>query len=189
MIEIERKYTIDKNSAEQLKKKALKRIGIIQWYLTNKKNEIERIRLQIIKENVGLIKKWKYAYKANTNIPHEKIEEEKDYIQQDLKELFNKEMVIKVRYIIRENPEIVLDEFVEIEGLKYNIKEKNLLEIEMKETKKYTKKDFEEILKKEKIKILRDVTEDYKYYNNNIANKLEKSKNLDELIEVLKWKI
>ncbi|GAB6188357.1 hypothetical protein JCM30566_00960 [Marinitoga arctica] len=188
-IEIERKYTLDEVEAEKLKNKSIKKIGIIQWYLKSSENEIERVRLQLMKKNNEIIKKWNYAYKANTDIPHEKIEKEKEYIPNNINELYEKKVVIKIRYIIKNNPEIVLDEFIEIFGLKYNIPEKYLLEIEMKEIKKYYKENFDEILEKEKIKILKDVTEDYRYYNNNIANKLENYKNLKELIEVLKWRI
>ncbi|WP_165146095.1 hypothetical protein [Marinitoga sp. 38H-ov] len=188
MIEIERKYIVDDKVAKKLIDRSKKKIGIVQWYLRNEKNEIERVRLQIILKNNELIKKWNYAYKANTNIPHEKIEKEKKYIPKNINELFNKEMIIKVRYIIKENPEIVLDEFIELDDLKYNIDEKYLLEIEMKDIKKYTKNDFINILKEENIEVLSDVTEDYRYYNNNIANK-KKNKGLNEIIEVLKWRI
>lgn len=188
-IEIERKYLVDENEANKLKKISVDKIGIIQWYLRSSQDEIERVRLQLRKENNEVIRKWNYAYKANTDIPHEKIEKEKDYVPESMDVLFNKKMVIKIRYIIKENPEIVLDEFVEIPGLEYNIPEKYLLEIEMKKIRKYTESDFDEILKKEKIKILEDVTEDYRYYNNNIANKVRRNLDLKELIEVLKWRI
>ncbi|KLO22725.1 hypothetical protein X275_05115 [Marinitoga sp. 1197] len=189
MLEIERKYTINEKEAIKLKDKSIKKIGIIQWYIKNTRDEIERVRLQIIKDNNKLIKKWNFAYKANTEIPHEKIEKEENYIPKDIKQLFNKKMVIKIRHVIKENPEIVLDEFINVEGLEYNIKEKYLLEIEMKEIKKYTPEDFFKILREEKIKILKDVTEDYRYYNNNIANRISRNINLLEILEVLKWKI
>lgn len=187
MIEIERKYIIDNNVANNLIKKAKKKIGIVQWYLVNKKDEIERVRLKL--ENKGLIEKWNYAYKANTEIPHEKIEKEKKYVPDSIDELFEKEMIVKMRYIIKENPEIVLDEFIELEGLTYNIQEKYLLEIEMKDIKKYTKDDFDKILKDEGIELISDATEDYRYYNNNIANKINRKISLNEIIEVLKWRM
>ncbi|WP_129409928.1 hypothetical protein [Marinitoga lauensis] len=135
------------------------------------------------------MKKWNYAYKANTEIPHEKIEREKEYFPENIERLFEKKMVIKVRYIMNENPEIVLDEFIEVGGMKYNISEKYLLEIEMKHIKKYDKEDFENELKNKDINIIRDVTEDYKYYNNNIASKPDRYIDLNEIIEVLKWRI
>ncbi|WGS65376.1 hypothetical protein [Marinitoga aeolica] len=188
-IEIERKYIIDTEEAEKLKNKSIKKIGIIQWYLRSEENEIERVRLQLIKKNNKIIKKWNYAYKANTKIPHKKIEKERNYIPRDINILFDKKMVIKIRYVIKENPEIVIDEFVKIEGLHYNIDEKNLLEIEMKEIKEYNVEDFLNELKKENIKIIKDVTENYKYYNNNIASKPDMRIDLNEIIEVLKWRI
>jgi CYTH domain-containing protein len=188
-IEIERKFIVDEAESDKLKKRSIKKIGIIQWYLKSEENEIERVRLQLIRENGEIIEKWNYAYKANTNIPHVKIENEKDYVTKNIDDLFNKKMVVKIRYIIKENPEIVLDEFVEFEYLHYNINEKYLLEIEMKEIKEYNTEDFLNELKKENIKIIKDVTEDYKYYNNNIATKSEKDLKLKEILEVLKWKI
>lgn len=188
-IEIERKYIIDETEANKLKGRSIKKIGIIQWYLRSEENEIERIRLQLIRKNGEIIEKWNYAYKANTDIPHVKIENEKDYFIENITELFNKKMVVKIRHVIKENPEIVLDEFIEFEYLHYNINERYLLEIEMKDIKKYNTEDFLNELKRENIKIMKDVTEDYKYYNNNIAMKSVKALGLKEILEVLKWKI
>ncbi|AEX85302.1 hypothetical protein Marpi_0886 [Marinitoga piezophila KA3] len=187
-IEIERKYIISNDESEELIKKAIKKIGIVQWYIRDDINEIERYRLSIIKNNKDYDYKWTYAYKANTKIAHEKIEKERVEKPQELENLIKYKMVAKIRYMINDNPEIVVDEFVDFNKIRYNIEEKFLLEIEMKEEKKYKKEDFEEVLKKFDIETIKDVTEDFKYYNNRIAV-VAKNIILNEIIEKIKEKL
>ncbi|WP_165974179.1 hypothetical protein [Marinitoga lauensis] len=51
-IEIERKYIINDEEAEKLKNRSIKKIGIIQWYIKSEENEIERVRLQLIRKKI-----------------------------------------------------------------------------------------------------------------------------------------
>ena len=182
--EIERKYLLkDREQIERLKHNSIKRMGIIQWY-EETENPQERIRLTIsYDEVIGHTHVWEKATKTLTDNSEERFETKNflDPRRVNLSDLENKKNVVKIRYLIKKKPEIVLDEFLEIDN-KDILKPKNsypgeyYLEIEIKEDKD-NKDDsyFENELKGIGLKItdVKDLTEDKSYQNFYKAKKRE----------------
>lgn len=178
MTEVERKYIIKDVSEkiDKLKRKSLKKIGIIQWYENSEELE-ERIRLTISYDKViGHTYFWEKTTKKPTNNPQERIEDEKTLDPRkgiNLSDFENKKSVFKIRYILKEDPEIVLDEFLKIdnsnnlESIK-NPYEGYYLEIEERQHKC----DFEQELKNLNLELgidLEDVTGKAEYKNSQRA--------------------
>jgi len=178
MIESERKYlikNIDKK-VDKLKKNSIKKVGIIQWYEDDKETE-ERTRLTIFYDKIiGHTHLWEKTTKKPTKDPQKRIEDEKildPRKEVNLSDFENKKSVVKIRYILKENPEIVLDEFLEIDNSK-DFKsitkpiKRYLLEIEERQNEC----DFDKELKDlglELGKDLEDVTENKEYKNIQMA--------------------
>ncbi len=180
--EIEKKYSLeDREKIERLKRNSIKKTGIIQWY-EETENPQKRIRLTIsYDEVIGHTHVWEKATKKLTDNPEERFETE-DFLDPrkdiNLSDLENKKNVVKIRYLIKENPEIVLDEFLEIDN-KDIFKPKNddpglyYLEIETKENKDDSY--FENELKSIGLEItdVRDLTKERSYQNFYKAKKRE----------------
>ncbi|HEU23543.1 hypothetical protein [Athalassotoga sp.] len=183
--ENERKYLLeDREKIERLKHNSVKKIGIIQWY-EETENPQERKRITIsYDEVIGHTHVWEKTTKTLTDDPEDRLET-KDCLDPrkdiNLSDLENKKNVVKIRYIIKENPEIVLDEFLQIDS-KDILKPKNddpglyYLEIETKEDKD-NKDDsyFENELKGIglEIKDVKDLTKEKSYQNFYKAEKRE----------------
>ena len=121
--EIERKYLLSQNAAEKLLNefKDAKTVGIAQWYdeEANEKVEIRRVRLEIYRERTGFRHEWTESFKSNSDDPEVRNERERTLDPMDpkidFKKLESMKSVFKIRHILKKDPEIVLDEFVEID--------------------------------------------------------------------------
>ncbi|BBJ28681.1 hypothetical protein [Athalassotoga saccharophila] len=178
--EIERKYLLeDREKIERLKHNSIKKIGIIQWY-EETENPQKRIRLTIsYDEVIGHTHVWEKATKTLTDNPEKRFET-KDFLDPrkdiNLSDLEKKKNVVKIRYIIKENPEIFLDEFLEIDNkdiLKNDDPGLYYLEIETKEDKDDSY--FENELKGIGLEItdVKDLTKEKSYQNFYKAKKRE----------------
>lgn len=166
MIERERKYIFTNYFLFlNLKRKAIKKIKIIQFY--NDKNERYRLNLN---EDIWIYNQKKY-------ISYEKRFEKENIINNDkindLK-LSNSKCVAKYRYILNEDPEIVLDEIKNIDNiLNYKKNLKYILEIEEKNI--YIK-DLDDYLKNylmDDYNYLKDVTNLKEFSNINFASNFD----------------
>ncbi|HOO75068.1 MAG TPA: hypothetical protein PLS66_07230 [Tepiditoga sp.] len=127
--EKELKYTLSEKIFLILKEKSIKKIQIAQWYM----NDNTRLRLELYNGN----KKWlKTSKKRINNLLREESEEEVHPDKIDSEDLKNHSVVLKYRYIISYEPEIITDEIINLSGrIIYNTdyqKIKYLLEIEEK---------------------------------------------------------
>ncbi|BBE31995.1 hypothetical protein OSSY52_21360 [Tepiditoga spiralis] len=126
MIEKEKKYILNEKNFKRLIKNAIKYSVIIQWY--NEKNE--RIRVEIL-NNEEL---WTKNIKIPLN-ELKRIEKEYKISKPNMDSLKDFKVVIKKRYYLFFDPEIIIDEIL---NPKNSIKYKNyekiryLLEIEEK---------------------------------------------------------
>ncbi len=168
--EMERKFLIDKDSAERLIKASKNSIGIAQWYDENGR----RLRLEIFKEKTGFRHEWTETFKTNTADRVVRLERERtiDPKTVNLEELKNMKGVFKVRHILKKDPEVVLDEFVEIDGRMVKDEKGEPLNFLMEIEKKTKNVDFNEELKSLGINA-KDVTEneEFSYDNFNLAYK------------------
>lgn len=138
MVEKEWKYFISETEASKMKENA-ERIGIIQWYLsTEPENGVpteKRIRVEIRKQKSGFLTRWIETRKVESGNISERDETE-SFIEptfEILQVLKSKPFVAKIRYVLMEDPEIVIDEFLKPCGVEYNIDVPNyILEIEQK---------------------------------------------------------
>ncbi|HOO74712.1 MAG TPA: hypothetical protein PLS66_05430 [Tepiditoga sp.] len=161
--EKERKYILKKDKINELLEKQIKKEGLIQWYIDPEEGYDEtRIRLVIENNPSGKMKKWIKTSKKKTDnkdLRYEK-EESIEMIEDEEKKLNNKKNIIKIRYYICKNPEIIIDEFLRPYDKKYNnFDYKYLMEIEMKNEEK----SFEEILKEKNLE---------EYIENEITGKI-----------------
>ena len=141
MIEKEKKYTLSEKNFKRLIKNAIKYSVIIQWY--NERGV--RIRVEILKNK----KIWTKNTKIQLN-ELKRIEKEHEISKPDTELLKNWKVVVKKRYYLFFDPEIIVDEILNPKNsIKYrNYEEiKYLLEIEEKNKKiasfdKYIKDKF-----------------------------------------------
>lgn len=191
--EREQKYYLTENTFRKINKsKIIEKLGIIQWYQNG--DEDKRYRLTLKKLPTGYFQEWTYTEKKETDDPSTR--DEKEYsvspekIAKEFEEFKNYNMVSKIRYVFKKDPEIVIDEFLSpyghkinddnIKGLQY------LLEIEEKEN---PITDFDEALKKVDfpIDLLKSVdAEDDRYKNKNLATKFEGKESTLDIIEYVK---
>lgn len=143
-IEIERKYLINSEIAfNEMIKKSIFNIYLVQWYFITG----ERYRYIIYNNNK---EKWFYNKKESINREIRKeIEKEINPDDVNLKLLTKANVVMKKRYIINSNPEIIIDNILNPNNI-INYKKdvnliKHLLEIEIMENKNY---NFDEIIDK-----------------------------------------
>ncbi|MBM7560455.1 hypothetical protein [Marinitoga litoralis] len=191
MLEKEWKYFIkDETEISKIKENS-KKVGIIQWYLKSDENKEERIRLELIPQRTGIMKKWIKTIKEKTDDPEVRIEDENTFLpkSEDIHKLYHSPVVLKIRYIYNDDPEIVLDEYFEIKDLlEYDIKEKYILEVE----EKSKKVDFDS-LKEYGISSFQKLTEEemLKYKNKNIAKYLKNEgiKSIKELNDFIENKL
>jgi hypothetical protein len=180
-IENERKYLLeDPQKIEYLKRNNIKKMGIIQWYEETEDPQ-ERIRLTIFYDKViGHTHFWKRTTKTLTDDPEKRFEEKHalDPRKLSLLDLENKRNVVKIRYLIKENPKIVLDEFLKIDNedissFQNGNPKEHYLEIETKEHKDDSY--FENELKSIGLEItdVKDLTKEKSYQNFYKAEKRE----------------
>jgi hypothetical protein len=191
--EREQKYYLTENTFRKINKsKIIEKLGIIQWYQNG--DEDKRYRLTLKKLPTGYFQEWTYTEKKETDDPSTRDEKEKsvspEKIAKEFEEFKNYNMVSKIRYVFKKDPEIVIDEFLSpyghkinddnIKGLQY------LLEIEEKEN---PITDFDEALKKVDfpIDLLKSVdAEDDRYKNKNLATKFEGKESTLDIIDYVK---
>ncbi|KAF2961314.1 hypothetical protein [Fervidobacterium sp. 2310opik-2] len=184
MIEREWKYIIsDSSEIIKLKKIAYKKIGIVQWYLKNEESEEERVRLELIPQKTGIMKKWTRTTKVKTNNALEREEREETIFPNDelVNTLFDYPLVAKLRYFISDDPEITLDEYIEFKDkLKYDIEHYHILEVE----EKSTRVNFDD-LKLYGIDSAEKIHERNfeKFENKNIARKIQGEKSLETFVK------
>ncbi len=171
-IEHERKYIFadPKVASMIIKNKTIHTIGISQWYEeSSDSSKTSRIRLEIYKEKTGFNHEWVKAVKYDTSEVGKRKEIESRINLGKIKIISLKWMrvVFKIRHVIKVDPEIVIDEFLQIDG--YGISDPPyMMEIEEKEKPC----DFEN-----EIKILgldgkiKDVTGNKKYDNYSLSKK------------------
>ncbi len=162
MVEREKKYLVSENDAEKLKKRALYKLLVIQWYISDTKEGTLRIRYTFD----GKEEKWVLAKKGKIKSDFTRTEEERELSKKEVERYFgilkDAPVVAKTRYYLSFAPvEVVLDEFLDV-GKSYNVDIKYLAEIE-------TDQDFEKIEKEypEFVEIPIDQYETYE--NRNIA--------------------
>lgn len=154
-IEREKKYLVDEKLFQNLRKKAIYKLGVIQWYLEKCifiKEEKCRIRYTI--DSQGR-ENWVVAFKSHLFGDYKRLEEEYEVKLEDLSILKEKPVIAKIRYfLLMEKTEVIVDEFIELD---YPLKVKYLAEIETdEEFKKFEEmfslskavKDFEEYTNK-----------------------------------------
>ncbi|BBE31728.1 hypothetical protein OSSY52_18690 [Tepiditoga spiralis] len=159
------KYLIFKDDEEKLKKlkeNAVKKIGIIQWY-TDK-----NIKLILEKQSTGILKYW-IENEKSIKIKHDLIEKLKD-----------SKLIVKVKYVIKKDPEIILYEYLTPFNLNYSKNINYMLEIE-KKNKICSFEFFEEYEINRYEKISEDDINEYndKILSTNTINNLLKQYNND----------
>jgi dihydroneopterin aldolase len=143
--EKEMKFYVSKSSdlIHKLIKNSSENIGIIQWYINTDEETEERIRLNIRLLNDEYSYEWIKTIKKDTKNfnEREEIEESLDYYSEDINLLKDKPCVIKIRHVIKFDPEIVIDEYLFQDNINYNIQDKYdlnknyIIEVEEKKTK------------------------------------------------------
>lgn len=170
-IENERKFLISEEKAKDLKSKAEKKCGIIQWYLDPDKTT--RIRLEIWKEITGFRHIWTKTIKNKEKGSGIRSETEETLDPKDIKleELKDKPFVMKIRYFLqKEHPEVILDEFMLEKHPQQNFKEKHSLLCEIELSEKDSEDKFEQAIKAFGVDSEHnEVTGKQKYENENIA--------------------
>ncbi|MDK2954408.1 MAG: hypothetical protein PWQ27_1791, partial [Kosmotoga sp.] len=170
-IENERKFLISEEKAKDLKSKAEKKCGIIQWYLDPGKTT--RIRLEIWKEITGFRHIWTKTIKNKEKGSGIRSETEETLDPKDIKleELKDKPFVMKIRYFLQEeHPEVILDEFMLEKHPQQNFKEKNSLLCEIELSQGDSEDKFEQAIKAFGVDSEHnEVTGKQKYENENIA--------------------
>lgn len=186
-IEREKKYLIPKDLVEKLIRSSILKIGVIQWYIDKpgfitdeRLLGFKKLRLRLTFDD-KLNKNWVIAIKKDLRkFEREEIEFGIDDSIIKLKELKNFRLTAKIRYFITKphsDPEIVLDEFLNNCGVKFDIN--YLLEVE-------SQFDFEEIEKEYGLENF-----EVKDFNAFTNERLAKKFNIDtkDLIECLYKKL
>jgi hypothetical protein len=183
MIEIERKYIIkSKKLFDSLVKKSFKKILIAQWYDFN-----ERYRL------VFDCNKKIWTKNSKIEISKEKRIEEEEKINEteiNFDNLSKRRVVVKERFFINNDPEIIIDNLINLNNKIYYLKPfeeiQHLLEIEQKSI---PIDDFENELKKitNSLEDIKEVTFLDGYNNAEFAGKTDLSPR--EIIKTLEnWR-
>ncbi|ODN30758.1 hypothetical protein [Fervidobacterium thailandense] len=155
MLEREWKFLLHKDELEKLQesveKLIRKEIGIVQWYLpTDREDTEKRLRLEIVKQPTGMLTRWILTEKMDTDDPAVRLETERfvEPSEETLRELRNARVVVKQRYFLSEDPEIVIDEFLTPGDIRYDFDFENLavLEVEEKSLKIDTEEDLKGLL-------------------------------------------
>ena len=108
-----------------------KKIGIIQWYLEDDDCNEHRIRLEIHKQKTGFVTRWLETKKVRTSVVSERTEEERtiegEEIESVIDKIKSKKMVAKVRYVLFDDPEVIVDEFLfpSLDGFVMEIEQKS----------------------------------------------------------------
>lgn len=150
--ETQRKFLLSESDAKKLVGSSKKDIGIVQWYDDNPNDngELRRIRLVIYKERTGFRHEWIETFKSNTDNSEVRIERErtldpkKDLNFENLEDM---KCVFKIRHVLKSDPEIVIDEFLEIDGMKTKDLNGNDVEFLMEIKKKEKSCNFNEEVK------------------------------------------
>jgi hypothetical protein len=168
--EIERKYKLSFKKAKSLISQAKKKAGILQWY--DLFNNV-RYRLQIVLEKSGFGYIWIKTIKRSTSnseirYEHEEILNPRELSISDFEDL---PFVLKVRYFLKDDPEVVIDEFLTDMHRQQLPDTRYFLEMELKSSEDC--KHFVSLEKEYKLTKIQNVTANRKYKNGSIATRKE----------------
>lgn len=170
-IEREKKYVIPDSFAEKLKKVSLLKIGVIQWYIDDQKfidddrlKRYKKYRLRLVIDN-KFNENWVIAIKRDLgDFKREEIEFGIEKSKVKISKLKNFKLTAKIRYFLTKphsDPEIVLDEFLNICNVNFDVN--FLVEVE-------TEKIFEKIEKEYGLRNF-EVVDFSMYTNEKLAKK------------------
>uniref|UniRef100_A0A7C4VTM0 CYTH domain-containing protein n=1 Tax=Fervidobacterium thailandense TaxID=1008305 RepID=A0A7C4VTM0_9BACT len=157
MLEREWKFLVRRDELrrlqESVEKPIRKTVGIVQWYFpAEDKSTEKRLRLEIMKQQTGMLTRWILTEKVNTDDSSVRFETERfvEPSEELLNEIKSAKVVVKQRYFLCEDPEVVIDEFLSFGDIKYEFNSENilLLEVEEKSQNIGNPEDVKELLMK-----------------------------------------